>query len=103
MVIIAGIHTGIGKTLCSAILCEAWGYDYWKPIQAGDLDNSDSIFIKNHVGNPLCHIHPEAYRFQTAASPHLKLLSTNFFTFSLFTTAILGIENNKGNSVYSKI
>ena len=70
MLIIAGIHTGIGKTLCSTILCEAWGYDYWKPIQAGDLDNSDSIFIKNHVGNPLCHIHPEAYRFQTAASPH---------------------------------
>ncbi len=70
MVIIAGIHTGIGKTLCSAILCEAWGYDYWKPIQAGDLDNSDSIFIQNHVGNSKCTIHPEAYRFQTAASPH---------------------------------
>lgn len=70
MLIIAGIHTGIGKTLCSAILCEAWGYDYWKPIQAGDLDNSDSIFIKNHVSNSKCTIHPEAYRFQTAASPH---------------------------------
>ena len=70
MIIIAGIHTGIGKTLCSAILCEAWGHDYWKPIQAGDLDNSDSIFIQNHVSNPLCTIHREAYRFQTAASPH---------------------------------
>lgn len=70
MIIIAGIHTGIGKTLCSAILCEALGYDYWKPIQAGDLDNSDSIFIKNHVSNSKCTIHPEAYRFQTAASPH---------------------------------
>ncbi len=70
MIIIAGIHTGIGKTLCSAILCEALGYDYWKPIQAGDLDNSDSIFIQNHVSNSKCMIHPEAYRFQTAASPH---------------------------------
>ena len=70
MIIIAGIHTGIGKTLCSAILCEAFGYDYWKPIQAGDLDNSDSIFIRNHVSNSKCTIHPEAYRFQTAASPH---------------------------------
>jgi dethiobiotin synthetase len=68
--IIAGIHTGIGKTLCSAILCEALGMDYWKPVQAGDLDNSDSIFIKTHVFNPLCTIHPEAYRLKVAASPH---------------------------------
>jgi dethiobiotin synthetase len=68
--IIAGIHTGIGKTLCSAILCEALGLDYWKPIQAGDLDNSDSIFIKTHVFNLLCTIHPEAYRLKVAASPH---------------------------------
>ena len=68
--IIAGIHTGIGKTLTSAVLCEALGYDYWKPVQAGDLDNSDSIFIKNNVSNPLCTIHPEAYRLQVAASPH---------------------------------
>ncbi len=68
--IIAGIHTGIGKTLTSAILCEALGMDYWKPIQAGDLDNSDSIFIKTHVSNPLCTIHLEAYRLKVAASPH---------------------------------
>ena len=69
-IIIAGIHTGIGKTLCSAILCEKFGFDYWKPIQAGDLDNSDSIFIKNHVSNPLCRIHGEKYRLKIAASPH---------------------------------
>ncbi len=68
--IIVGIHTGIGKTLTSAVLCEAFGYDYWKPVQAGDLDNSDSIFIKNNVSNPLCTIHPEAYQLQVAASPH---------------------------------
>lgn len=68
--IIAGIHTGIGKTFTSAVLCEAFGYDYWKPVQAGDLDNSDSIFIKRNVSNPLCTIHPEAYRLQIPASPH---------------------------------
>ena len=37
-IIIAGIHTGIGKTVCSTIICEALGYDYFKPVQAGDLD-----------------------------------------------------------------
>ena len=39
---VTGIDTDSGKTLVSAILCEALGYDYWKPIQAGDVDNSDS-------------------------------------------------------------
>ena len=68
--IIAGIHTGIGKSLTSAVLCEAFGYDYWKPVQAGDLHNSDSIFVKNNISNPLCTIHPEAYRLKVAASPH---------------------------------
>jgi dethiobiotin synthetase len=68
--IIAGIHTGIGKTLCSTILCEMWGYDYWKPVQAGDLHSTDSHFIEKYVSNPLCIIHPEAYRLKMAASPH---------------------------------
>jgi dethiobiotin synthetase len=68
--IIAGIHTGIGKTICSAILTEALGYDYWKPVQAGDLDASDSIFVKNHISNPQSVIHPEAYRLTIPASPH---------------------------------
>lgn len=69
-IIVAGIHTGVGKTLCSAVLCEALGYDYWKPVQAGDLDQSDSLFVRNHVGNPLCVIHSESYRLNTSASPH---------------------------------
>ena len=67
---IAGIHTGIGKTICSAIICQALGYDYFKPIQAGDLDNSDSICVRNLINNPLCVIHPEIYKLKTAASPH---------------------------------
>ena len=69
-IIIAGIHTGIGKTICSAVICQASGYDYWKPVQAGDLENSDSVFIQKNVSNPACVIHPERYRLRTAASPH---------------------------------
>jgi dethiobiotin synthetase len=34
---ISGIGTGVGKTVMSALLCEALQADYWKPIQAGDL------------------------------------------------------------------
>ena len=69
-IIVAGIHTGIGKTICSAVICQALGYDYWKPVQAGDLDNSDSIFIQRNVTNSTCKIHPERYRLQTPMSPH---------------------------------
>jgi len=71
-IIIAGIHTGIGKTVCSAVICQALGYDYWKPVQAGELENSDSVFIQKNVSNPSCTIHPETYRLQTAASPHFS-------------------------------
>ena len=66
---IVGIHTGIGKTLCSAIICEALGYDYWKPVQAG-LENTDTEFIRENVSNPNCIIHIEKYRLHMPASPH---------------------------------
>lgn len=69
-IIIAGIHTGIGKTVCSAVICQALGYDYWKPVQAGELDNSDSIFIKRNVTNPDTVIHRERYQLTIPASPH---------------------------------
>lgn len=68
--IVAGIHTGTGKTVCSAILCQATGFDYWKPVQAGDLDRSDSIFVRNMVSNPTCTIHSERHRLNTPMSPH---------------------------------
>ena len=44
---VTGISTDVGKTIASAILVEALQADYWKPIQAGDLDNSDTIKSKN--------------------------------------------------------
>lgn len=68
--LVAGIHTGIGKTVCSAVLAEALEYDYWKPVQAGDLDNSDSIFVRMHVSNTKTRVHPEAFRLTQPASPH---------------------------------
>ena len=69
-ILIAGIHTGIGKTFCSAVICQALGYDYWKPVQAGELDDTDSIFIKRNVTNPKCVVHPERHRLTIPASPH---------------------------------
>jgi len=68
---ITGISTDVGKTIASAIITEALEADYWKPIQAGDLDNSDSHYIKSNVKNQKSTIFPNAYQFNTPASPHL--------------------------------
>lgn len=68
--IVAGIGTEIGKTICSAILCESLKADYWKPIQAGELDQSDSNTIKRLITNESTKIQKEAYRLQSPMSPH---------------------------------
>lgn len=69
---ITGIGTGIGKTVVSAIITEKLQADYWKPIQSGDLDISDSLFIKNLISNKKSIIHPEKYRLSRPLSPHLS-------------------------------
>ena len=69
---ITGIGTGIGKTIVSAILTEKLQADYWKPIQSGDLDISDSLLVKNLVSNTKTMIHPEGYRLGQPLSPHLS-------------------------------
>jgi dethiobiotin synthetase len=68
---ITGISTDVGKTIASAIITEALEADYWKPIQAGDLDHSDSHFIKSNIKSQKSKIFPNAYQFNTPASPHL--------------------------------
>jgi dethiobiotin synthetase len=68
---ITGISTDVGKTIASAIIVEALEADYWKPIQAGDIDNSDSHKVKSLISNATTVIHPNSYMLNTPASPHL--------------------------------
>jgi dethiobiotin synthetase len=67
---VTGIGTGIGKTLISAILVEKLKADYWKPVQSGDLDNSDTLKVKSLVSNTISIFHPETYRLTQPYSPH---------------------------------
>jgi dethiobiotin synthetase len=67
---VTGIGTGIGKTIVSAILVEKLKADYWKPIQSGDLDQSDSLAIEHLISNTQTKIHPESYRLTQPFSPH---------------------------------
>jgi dethiobiotin synthetase len=69
-IFITGIGTGIGKTIISAILVEKLKADYWKPIQSGDLDDSDTLKVKSLISNTKSFFHPEAYRLTQPYSPH---------------------------------
>jgi dethiobiotin synthetase len=69
-IFVAGIGTGIGKTVVSAVLAEALHADYWKPIQCGDIENTDCAKVASLVSNFTTRYYPEAYVFKTAASPH---------------------------------
>ena len=67
---VTGISTEVGKTVASAIIVEALQADYWKPIQAGDLDNSDSHKVHDFISNHKTVIHPNSYALNTPMSPH---------------------------------
>jgi dethiobiotin synthetase len=69
--IVAGIGTDVGKTLVSAVLCQALGADYWKPVQSGIDDGpSDAETIRGLVTNGAVHVHPSVYSLRKSLSPH---------------------------------
>lgn len=67
---ITGISTDVGKTVVAAIVTQALEADYWKPIQAGELDDSDTHKLKRWVSNSKTKFHPSAYNLKTPMSPH---------------------------------
>jgi dethiobiotin synthetase len=69
-IFVTGIGTDVGKTIASAILTEHLQADYWKPIQAGDLENSDTIKIKKLISNKKTLFHASSHALKTPASPH---------------------------------
>lgn len=90
---VTGIGTNIGKTIVSAILTEALEADYWKPIQAGDLGNSDSLKVKNLISNSNTQIHSETYRLKNAMSPHAAAKLDNI-TIDLDKITLPKTQNN---------
>ncbi|MGG8497671.1 dethiobiotin synthase [Tenacibaculum sp. TC6] len=67
---ITGISTEVGKTIASAILTEALEADYWKPVQSGELENSDTHKVKKLISNQKSVFHANAYALHTPMSPH---------------------------------
>lgn len=70
ILVVAGIGTGIGKTLIAAMLTEALKADYWKPIQSGSLDHTDTDEVRSLITNSRSKFHQEAYRLTEPLSPH---------------------------------
>jgi dethiobiotin synthetase len=70
-IFVTGIGTGVGKTFISAILAKALEADYWKPVQAGFSDGTDSEWVANWLTETGSVVHPEVYRLAKPASPHI--------------------------------
>lgn len=69
-IFVTGISTEVGKTIASSIITEALAADYWKPVQAGDLENTDSHKVASYISNTKTVIHPSSYELKTPMSPH---------------------------------
>lgn len=69
-IFITGISTEVGKTVASAIVTEALHADYWKPIQAGELDNSDTHKVAALISNNVSKFHNNSYALHSPMSPH---------------------------------
>jgi dethiobiotin synthetase len=70
-IIVTGTDTGVGKTVFAAALAGALDAIYWKPIQAGLLEETDRQAVLRLSGLSEERVLPEAYRLKTPASPHL--------------------------------
>ena len=69
-IFITGIGTDVGKTVASAIVVEALQADYFKPVQAGDLEFSDTDRVRSWINNTESKFYPNAYALHTPMSPH---------------------------------
>ena len=74
---IAGIGTDVGKTIAAAVLAQAWGADYWKPIQSGAVEGLDSDIVGSLVSNNNSKIHSETYTLKDFSAPHIAAAKEN--------------------------
>lgn len=69
-IFVTGTDTGIGKTVVSALLTAGFTATYWKPIQSGLIEETDTEFVKRITGLPTDNFVQERYRLQEPLSPH---------------------------------
>ncbi len=67
---ITGTDTSVGKTMVSAILMAGLEGKYWKPIQSGLEEMTDTECVRQMTGLPAAHFLQETYRLTQPLSPH---------------------------------
>ena len=88
---VSGIGTDVGKTIVSSVLCELLFANYWKPVQSGELDNTDSMKVERLVSIETFKYFPEQFRLTQSLSPHVSAKLDGFhieatdFVFPEFT------------------
>ncbi len=91
---VTGINTGSGKTIVSAVLCQALQADYWKPVQCG-IDERDLDQVKSLVNNGHTLFFDEAYCLTEPASPHQAASMEN----TRITLSAIELPDNGGNDL----
>ncbi|MDA0788569.1 MAG: dethiobiotin synthase [Proteobacteria bacterium] len=69
-IFVSGTNTDIGKTVVSGIIVAGLNAHYWKPVQTGLADGTDTDWIRSHTGISESRVHPETYRLLEPLSPH---------------------------------
>jgi dethiobiotin synthetase len=68
-IVVTGTDTGIGKTVFAAGLTALLGARYWKPVQAGLVEETDTCCVQRLAALPEDRVIPERYRLAEPASP----------------------------------
>ena len=68
--IICGTDTDVGKTVVSSFFVEGLQAVYWKPIQSGLEENTDTTTVASLLNLSSKRYIPEAYKFKAPVSPH---------------------------------
>jgi dethiobiotin synthase len=99
---VTGTDTGIGKTLVSGMLMSSLDATYWKPIQAGLDEETDTEFVQRVSEADPSRIIRERYRLETPMSPHAAAdidgvkVSLNDFELPEYDTKHLIVEGAGG-------
>ena len=68
---VTGTDTGVGKTVVCAVLMAGLKGVYWKPVQSGAVEGTDTAFVRRVTGLNDSHFRPESCVFDAPVSPHL--------------------------------
>jgi len=74
---VTGTDTAVGKTLVAAMLVAGLDGHYWKPVQSGCDEGTDTTWVQEKTGLSTDRFFKEAYRLKGFMSPHAAAAREN--------------------------